>query len=82
MTKLSGDEATILAQVQAIVRETVPEANCELQDYQHQIGCGALDQWGDVQAVKFRRQEWDDEIVRHKAKVLATLIRTGGSSAG
>jgi hypothetical protein len=80
--KITGSPEEILARVTAIVREQVPNANCELQDYGHQIGCGELDQWGNVQDVKLRRDHWNEVHVSHAAKVLATKVRTGGSTAG
>ncbi len=82
MSKIEGAPEKVLERIQELVREIVPGANCEVQDYGHQIGCGAEDQRGNVRDVKFRRHEWDEDIVRHKAKALEAMVRTGGSTAG
>jgi len=79
---LNGTPEEVLEQVLTLVREQVPSANCELQDYGFQIGCGALDPFGTVQDVKLRRDAWNETHVKHAALVLATKVRTGGSTAG
>ena len=80
--KIDGDAQAILEAVQAIFNTIVPDASCELQDYEHRIGCGALDQWGNIQDVVFLRRGLDEADVVNFATVLATKVRTGGSTAG
>ena len=80
--KIEGDSTAVLDTVQAIFSRVVPGATCELQDYEHRIGCGALDQWGNVQDVKFLRRGLSQADVEHFAAVLATKVHTGGSTAG
>ncbi len=82
MSKIEGDEFAVLASVQTIFDEIAPGARCELQDYRHKIGCGNMDQWGNIQDVVFVRAGIDEDEVRHHASVLAIKLRTGGSTAG
>lgn len=79
---IPGDAATVLARVQEIMEKHVPDVKCELQDYEHRIGCGAMDEWGNVQDVKFLRRQVSEEEVRTFAQVLHTKLKTGGSTAG
>lgn len=80
--RIEGDEEAVLARVQAIFDELAPGARCELQDYQHKIGCGNMDQWGNIQDVRFVRSGITEQGARHQAQVLANKLRTGGSTAG
>lgn len=80
MTKIQGGPSAALERVQTLVRDIVPNAQCELEDDQR-IGCTVADQFGNVHAIKFPRDEWVEEIVRHKARFLRSLIRTGRSTA-
>lgn len=82
MATIGGDEHTILGRVQAIFDEVTPGARCELQDYSHKIGCGNMDQWGNIQDVVFVRAGIDDDQVRHHAAVLAIKLRTAGRRSG
>ena len=82
MSVIKGDEQAVLAGVQAIFDEFAPGARCELQDYRHKIGCGNMDQWGNIQDVRFVRAGVTEEDARHFAQVLAIKVRTGGSTAG
>lgn len=79
--RIDGEPAAVLARVQEIVRRAVPEAKCELQDYDHRIGCGALDPWGNIQEVRFLRRELRTIDIEHQARVLAAKVATGGSTA-
>ena len=81
MSKIERDERVALARVQEIFDAVTPGARCELQDYQHKIGCGNMDQWGNIQDVVFVRAGIDEDQVRHHASVLAIKLRTGGSTA-
>lgn len=80
--KIEGDPKAVLNTVQAIFSRVLPGATCELQDYEHRIGCGALDQLGNVQDVKFLRQGLSQADAEHFATVLATKVHSGGSTAG
>lgn len=79
---LPNDPAAAVARVQELVSAIVPTARCELQDYDHKIGCGDMDQWGNIQDVVFVRHGTSEDKVRHFAQVLETKLRTGGSTAG
>ncbi len=48
-----------------------------LEDNDHQIACTAEDRFNNVHVVKLPHYDWVEEIVRHKALVLRSLIRTG-----
>lgn len=82
MGAIEGTETEVLAKVQAIFDELAPGARCELQDYQHKIGCGSLDRWDNIQEVKFVRRGVTEEHVRHHATVLKNKVASGGSTAG
>jgi|GEM_PF-2546870 len=77
MTKIHGEPSVVLERVQALVREIVPNARCELEDQDGQIGCSAEDPFHNVHVIKLQHYDWVEEIVRHKALVLRSLIRTG-----
>ena len=79
---LPSDPQQALSAVQEIVRRVVPDARCELKDYQHRIGCGVLDRWDNLQEVVFLRRNLDTKSVETYANVLAAKVQTGGSSAG
>ena len=81
-TSFSNDPQRALAEVQAIFAEVVPGAVCELQDYQHRIGCGMMDEWGNIQETIFLRPGMDEDLVRHHAERLKRLVASGGSTAG
>lgn len=81
-SKLEGDAKAVLDKVQAIFSGLVPGSSCELQDYEHRIGCGALDSWDQIQDVVFLRRDITVADVKHYATVLATKVQTGGSTAG
>ncbi|WP_230770296.1 hypothetical protein [Sphingomonas sp. Leaf4] len=76
------NEQKALQIAQEIVRKHVPTARCELQDYGHQIGCGDLDAWGNIQDVKLRRSHWNEDSFNHAGEVLKRKLATGGSTAG
>lgn len=74
--------AAAVARVQELVSAIVPTARCELQDYEHKIGCGDMDQWGNIQEVVFVRHGTTENDVMHLARVLEVKLKTGGSTAG
>jgi hypothetical protein len=79
---LPSDPAAAIARVQELVSAIVPTARCELQDYEHRIGCGDMDQWGNIQDVVLVRHGTTENEILHAARVLETKLRTGGSTAG
>ena len=79
---LPVDPAAAVARVQELVSAIVPTARCELQDYEHKIGCGDMDQWGNIQEVVFVRHGTTENDVMHLARVLGVKLKTGGSTAG
>lgn len=82
MSAIEGTPDEVLARVQAIFDEITPGARCELQDYGHKIGCGALGRGESVEDVVFVRGGVTEEHARHHAEVLKTKLATGGSIAG
>jgi putative lipoic acid-binding regulatory protein len=72
--KIAGTAEEALSQVQTIVTRFVPEAHCELQDYQHRIGCGAPDKNGNIVDVVMIRRELDEEQVEALAQELARKV--------
>lgn len=79
---LPTDPHAALSRVQELVGAVVPTARCELQDYEHKIGCGDMDQWDNIQDVVFVRRGTTENDVLHLARVLEVKLRTGGSTAG
>jgi hypothetical protein len=83
MTKLnSRSSSEALMRVQEIVSAIVPTARCELQDYEHRIGCGDVDKFDQIQDVSFVWRGMTEDEVRHAGQVLSVKLRTGGSTAG
>ena len=82
MSIIEGDKQAVLARVSAVITSAVPEAVCELQDYDFRIGCGAMDRWGKVQETVMLRAGLDDETVAHHADRLRIAVKTGGGTAG
>ena len=80
MSKIQGEPSAALERVRALMRDIVPNAHCELEDHDYRIACAAADQFGNVHEIKIPRYEWVEEIVRHKANFLRSLIRTGRST--
>lgn len=79
---IEGNPQAVLVKVQEIFEKRVRGVTCELQDYEHRIGCGALDQWGNLQDVVFLRPGLTYSQADHFATALATKVHTGGSTAG
>ncbi|MGN5375914.1 hypothetical protein [Sphingomonas hankookensis] len=48
MSRIAGTESEIVSKVQRIVREHVPGANCAIRDYGKRVGCGELDNKGNL----------------------------------
>jgi len=82
MTRIPGQPEDVRRTIEAMVREEVPDARCELRDYQHRIACGTMDAWGNIQDFVLVKNDWTEEVVRHHATRLAVMVRTGGSTAG
>lgn len=72
--KIEGSAEEALAKVQEIVASVVPDAHCELQDYQHPIGCGSVDQDGNVVDVVMLRRGLDAQQVQARAEELARKV--------
>ena len=77
MTKIHGEPQVALERVQSIVCAIVPNANCELEDNDYHITCAVKDRFNNPHVIKIPRYDWVEEIVRHKAIALRSLIRTG-----
>ncbi|HEX2763479.1 MAG TPA: hypothetical protein VHM92_06490 [Allosphingosinicella sp.] len=82
MSRIPGPPEDVRRTIEAIVREEVADAVCELRDYHHRIACGTMDRWGNIQDFVLVRDQWDEDTVRHQAQRLAAMVRTGGSTAG
>ena len=82
MSLFTGEPEDVLKEVQTRVSAIVPGARCELRDYGFRIGCGMLDEWGNVQSVTLQRNAWSPEQADHAGKTLAQLVKSGGSTAG
>jgi hypothetical protein len=74
MAAIQGDTVEVLAQVQRIVEAIVPDARCELQDYEHRIGCGALDGSGKLRDVRVMRAGLTEEDARNMGQTLADRL--------
>jgi hypothetical protein len=81
MARIPGQAGDVRRTIEAIVRAEVPDARCELRDYQHRIACGTMDGWGRIQDFVLVKDEWTEEVVQQQAKRLAIMVRTGGSTA-
>ncbi|MBJ7438583.1 MAG: hypothetical protein JHD35_06120 [Sphingopyxis sp.] len=75
MTTPNGTPEEKLAWVQDIVSKIAPDAKCELQLYNTQIGCGALDSRNGLQEIKFAVRTVSEWIVVDQAKALASRLR-------
>lgn len=82
MSAIEGAPDEVLARVQAIFDEVTPGARCQLQDYDHKIGCGADGAGENVEEVVFVRSGVTEEQARHHAEVLKRKVASGGSTAG
>lgn len=78
---IPADPQQALARIQEIVSGVVPTARCQLQDYDHKVGCGDMDAWNNIQDVRFVRSGQTEDSILHFARVLETKLRTGGSTA-
>lgn len=74
MMAIKGDTLAVLAQIQRIVEGIVPGARCELQDYEHRIGCGALDGEGRLHDVRVMRAGLTEEDARNLGQMLADRL--------
>ena len=71
---ISGDDEEQRRQVEAIVRERVPQAKCQIWDYQHKYRCGLVTDGGEKIEVSFVRRDVSDADVRIHAERLAKLL--------
>lgn len=71
--EIYGDDEDQRRQVEAIVQELVPEAICQIWDYQHKYRCGlVLD--GEKIEVSFVRRGVKESDVRTQAELLAQKV--------
>ncbi|APX66028.1 hypothetical protein V3I01_06460 [Sphingomonas sp. gentR] len=80
MTQIAGSGDYVIDEVQKIVRAHVPGATCALLDYGKRIGCGELDEHGNLHEVRWLRRELDDEQVAKDAERMARLIAEANGS--
>jgi len=80
MTQIAGSGEYVIDEVQKIVRAYVPGATCALLDYGKRIGCGELDEHGNLHEVRWLRRELDDEQVAKDAERMARLIAEANGS--
>jgi hypothetical protein len=78
---ISGDDETQRKRVEAIVREVVPEAICQIWDYEHKYRCGLVTESGEKIEVSFVRRGVNDADVRAHARRLALLIESSNGGA-
>jgi transcriptional regulator with XRE-family HTH domain len=71
---ISGDDEQQRCQVEAIIQERVPEATCQIWDYQHKYRCGLVNSEGKKIEVSFVRRGVSDGDVRMQAEKLARLV--------
>lgn len=74
MARIAGSGEQVVDDVQRIVREHVPGANCALLDYGKRVGCGELDEGGKLHELRWLRRELDDDQIAEDAKRLARMI--------
>jgi hypothetical protein len=65
-----ADGSDVVARVQDFVRQWVPEAVCELQDYGFRIGCGVADDHNQLHEIVFLRKGLTSESVEFGAHTL------------
>ena len=78
---LGGDDEDQLRQVEAIIRERVPTAVCQIWDYQHKYRCGLVTEEGEKIEVSFVRRGVSEVEVRCHAERLAELVATASSTS-
>ena len=71
---ISGDDEQQLRQVEAIFKERVFQARCQIWDYQHKYRCGLVNDNGQKIEVSFIRRGVSDRDVRIQADRLAQLV--------
>jgi hypothetical protein len=74
MAELVGKPEEVLGRVQEIAREIIPDIVCELQDYRTGIGCGLLDEKGQLQQVRWRLRHLSESRVETELKALASHL--------
>lgn len=65
--------------VQTYARHFVPEVVCELKDYRHRLGLGALDKAGKLHEVIFLKKDVTPDRIEINAKILLTKLYPGQS---
>lgn len=76
---ISGDDEQQRQQVEAIFKERVPEAICQIWDYQHKYRCGLVTDEGKKLEVFFVRRGLSDRDARVQADRLAELVANASS---
>jgi hypothetical protein len=71
---IEGSSEEVLRRVQEVINEHTPGVVCELQDYETQVGCGALDERGSLQEVQWRVRGLTEYSVECGAKALASRL--------
>ena len=64
----------LVSHVQAVVREHVPGANCQVIDYGKRIGCGELDKNGKLHEARWIIDDLEDDQVVVDARQMAKNI--------
>ena len=69
-----------LARVEAVFKDIVPEAKCELWDYRHKVRCGTVLPSGQkVELSMVRTTAYDEAQVQSAAQVLRMKIDAAGT---
>lgn len=71
---ISGDDEDQRCQVETIIKERVPEARCQIWDYEHKYRCGLVTDDGEKIEVSFVRRGVSDGDVRIQADRLAQMV--------
>jgi hypothetical protein len=73
---LVGSAEDKRAQAEQIVQRFVPDAKCEIWDYEHRIRCGLVDEDGEKRGFSLLLESLDSGVLEESARDLkARLVR-------
>lgn len=74
MAEFEGSPEQIRLAVQKIVQAIVPEAKCEVWDFENRIRCGTVDSRGNVQEFSLVIDDLEMDIIEAHARVLKSRL--------
>lgn len=70
MSEIKGSPEEKRAEAERIVRDIIPQAKCELHDYEHRIRCGLVDSDGEKKEFSLLLDDLEQDVLEMHARAL------------